>query len=295
MLSIGIHITESSVHFAELSLEGPKPKLESFEEHFFEDQDIEEEKVLFIVRHIEKIEEKHKGKTLRFCYGLSQNSVTSFLVKFPFKEKFKILKTIPFEIEDKSPFRPDKVFFDARICKIKDQNKSSALCFVTPEENVNEFLEFSSKLKKPPYLLSCSASALANLLESWNKPLSQIQNPRYHSIYIYLGVENSQILFYKEGYLEHISVLDWTMVGIVKEMEKMYKLTAEKAWEEFFEKSFILTLEKGFTKEQIFFSNLIKKKISLLIPKLQLFKISLETEQKIKIEEAVLFGPGSCN
>ena len=73
----------------------------------------------------------------------------------------------------------------------------------------------------------------------------------------------------------------------------MYKLTAEQAWEEFFAKSFILTEVKGFTKEQVFFSNLIKKQVSLLIPELKLLKVSLETEQQISIKEAVIFGPGS--
>ena len=293
MVSIGIHINQDRVCFAELSLERAKPKLNSFSEYFFGDQKSQKEKLLFISHHLEKIKEKHKGKALRFCYGLSQNLVTNFLVQFPFKEKFKILKTLPFEIENKSPFNPEKIFFDARICKIKDENKSSALCFVTLQENVDEFLELSTQLKVPPYLLSCEGSALANLLELWNKPLSQTQNSMSHSLYIYLGAQNSQILFYKEGYLAHISVLDWSVTDIVKKMEQMYRLTAEQAWEEFFAKSFILTEVKGFTKEQVFFSNLIKKQLSLLIPDLKLLKMSLETEQQMNIKEAVVFGPGS--
>ena len=293
MVSIGIHISQDSVCFAELSLEGAQPKLNSFHEHFFESQISQKEKILFISRQLEKIEHKYKGKALRFCYGLSQNLVTSFSIQFPFKEKFKILKTLPYEIEEKSPFHPDKIFFDARICKIKDENKSSVLCFVTSEENVNEFLALSGKLKKTPYLLSCEGSALANLLELWNRPLSQIQNPRIHSTYIHLGEKNSLIFFYKEGHLAHISVLDWAVADIVEKMKQLYKLKTKKAWGEFFEKSFILTEIKGFTKEQIFFSNLIKKQIQLLVPKLKLFKISLETEQKTQIKEIIIFGPGS--
>ena len=293
MVSIGIHISQNSVCFAELSLEGTKLKPNSFYEHFFENQISQKEKFLFISRHLEKIEQKYKGKSLRFCYGLSQNLVTSFLIHFPFKEKFKILRTLPYEIEDKSPFHPDKIFFDARICKIKNETKSSVLCFVTPEENVNEFLAHNAQLKHKPYLLSCEGSALANLLELWNNPLSQIQNPMSPSTYIYLGTQSSQILFYKEGHLAHISVLDWAVVDIVEQMKQLYNLTSKKAWEEFFTKSFILTEIKGFTKEQVFFSNLIKKQIQILIPKLKLFKISLETEQKTQIKEAVIFGPGS--
>ncbi len=293
MLNIGVHITQDSVCFAELSLERAKPKLHSVNEYFFDEQISQEEKNLFILRHLERIEKKNKGKALRFCYGLSQNVVTSFSVQFPFKEKFKILKTLPYEIEDKSPFNPDNVFFDARICRIQNENKASALCFVTPEENVNHFLEWSGGLKRPPYLLSCEAAALANLLEFWNKPLSQTQNPMTCSAYIYLGAQNSQILFYKDGHLIHISVLDWSVLDIVRKMEQQYKLKTEKAWEEFFVKSFILTEVKGFTQEQVHFSNLIKKQISFLVPKIKLLKTAIEAEEKIQIEEAVVFGPGA--
>ena len=219
---------------AELKLQGDRPQLLSLEECFFNPEDLKEEKQLFILKKCQEIQQKHQGQTPYFCYGLPQSLVTSFLFSFPFKEKFKILKTLPFEIEDKSPFRPDKTLFDARISKITDKKASSALCFVTPEDNAREFLEL---IKKPkPYLLSCEGSALANLLESWNKPLSHIQNPKTHTLFIYLGADHSLLLFYKEGHLTHISVLEWGVSGLIKEMARLYKLTEQKAWEEFFKK-----------------------------------------------------------
>lgn len=293
MVSIGIYISKKSVCFAELSLEGTKPSLSVVDEYFFKNQASQEEKDHFILSHFEKIKHKYKGQTLRFCYGLSQNVVTSFSIHFPFKEKFKILKTLPFEVETQSPFSPDKSFFDTRICKIQDQQKSQTICFVTPEDNVKDFLKWESQFKTNPYLLSCEGAALANLLELWNKPLSQPQNSMSHSVYLYLGEQNSQILFYQEGYLAQVFILDWSTADIIKKMEDTYKLTAKQAWEEFFSKSFILTEVKGFTKEQVLFSNIIKTQLQLLVPKLKLFKISFETNQKIPLEEIVVFGPGS--
>ena len=291
MLSIGIHITQDRVCFSELRLEDSEPILQSFHEHFFDKGAIKEEKQALITQWIEQIEQKYKGQTLWFCYGLSQNLVTNFFISFPFKEKFKILKTLPFEIEEKTPFQSDKVFFDARICKIENKTKSSALCFVTPKDSVNELMPIYKS--KSPYLMSCEGSALANLLESWNKPLSQVQNPMSPSVFIYLGVDVSQLLFYRKGCLERISVLDWGILPIIKEMQKTYTLSWEQAWQEFFEKSFILTEAKGFTKEQVFFSNLVKKKLDLLLPQLSLLRLSLETEYKTPIKELSLFGPGA--
>ncbi len=292
MVSVGICIGQGRLCIAELDLKGGRPRKLSFEELFPENSDSQKELWALLSQQLAKIKKRRMGQNLRFCYGIPQSFVTSFLVEFPFKEKFKILKTLPYEIEDKSPFRSNKVFFDARICQIKDKNKSSALCFVTPEEHVQSFIEKSQSLEKSAYLLSCEGSALANLLEFWGRPLSQPQNTG--SLYIYLGVHNSQWFFYKNGHLQNVSVLDWSAKPIIKEMEKLYKLSEKKAWEEFFKKSFILTSNKNWTKEQVFFSNLIKKHIQLLIPQLDLLKLSLGAEQGLSISSAVLFGPGSA-
>ena len=293
MVSIGIYIGQDSICFAELSLEGTQPSLNSVNEYFFQPQDSQEEKNHLILSHFKEIKQKYKGQVLRFCYGLSQNRVTSFPAHFPFKEKFKILKTLPFEVEAQSPFSPNKSFFDTRICRIKEQQSSQTLCFVTPEENVKDFLKWELPFKTHPYLLSCEGAALANLLEFWNKPLSQAQKAMPHSLYLYLGEQNSQVLFYQDGFFTQIFTLDWATADIVKKMKHLYKLTAKQAWEEYFAKSFILTEVKGFTQDQRTFSNMIKKQLQLLIPKLKLFKMSFETEQQILLEDIAVFGPGA--
>ena len=293
IVSIGFYILKDSLCIAELSLSAQQPEILSVNEVFFKDSQSEEEKQITLSREIERIETKYKGQNIRFCYSLSQSVVSNFFVEFPFKEKFKILKTLPFEVEDKTPFQLDKVFFDARICRTINGNKSSVLVFVTPEENIKEFINFIKPLKSSVHLLSCPASALANLLEIWNVSLSQAQNLNSDGAYIYLGLESSLILLYKEGFLEHVSVLDWNCCGIIEDMAKSYKLTKEQACEEFFAKSFILTQSKGFTKEQVFFSNLIKKQIRSLVPELKLLKVSLETRYNQIFSKAMIFGPGA--
>ena len=293
MISIGFYISKDSLNVAELSLSGSQPQILAINQQLFQDIESEEEKLKLLSKEIERIEKQYKGKNIRLCYSLSQNLVSNFLIEFPFKEKFKILKTIPFEIEDKTPFQMDKICFDARICKIKDKNKSSVLVFVTPEENVKKIVSFLKPLKRNIYLLSCSSSALANLLETWQSSLSKRQNPNPDSAYLYIGIENSLVLLYKDGFLNHVSVLDWGCREIIEEMKVAYKLEKEKAYEEFFTKAFILTQVKGFTKEQRFFSDLIKKKVQALVPELKLLKLSLETKKNQTFSKLIIFGPGS--
>ena len=292
MISIGFYLSKDSLSIAELSFSGRQPRILSVNNIFFEDSQSEEDKLALLAKELDKMTARRKGKNIRLCYALPQNRVSSFYVEFPFKEKFKILKTLPYEIEDKTPFQLDRVCFDARICRI-DKNKSSVLVFVTPEGNVKEFVNFTRPLKRNIHLLSCSSSALANLLESWNVPFSSRQNVNKESAFIYLGLENSLLLLYKEGFLNHVSILDWGCYGIITEMAKAYKLTREKAYEEFFTKAFILTQAKGFTKEQRFFSNLIKKKMTSFMPEFKLLKMSLETKQNQSFSKAVIFGPGA--
>ena len=293
MISIGFYISKDSLSVAELSLSAQQPEILFLKEVFFKDSQSEEEKQTAISKEIERIEAKHKGKNIRLCYSLSQNLVSNFFLEFPFKEKFKILKTLPFEVEDKTPFQMDKALFDARICKITNTNKSSVLVFVTPEENVKNFVSFLKPLKRQTHLLGCPAPALANLLEIWNAPLSKAQNSRSEEAYLYLGLESSLILIYRNGFLNHVSDLEWGVKGIIEEMSQAYKLEKEKAFEEFFTKAFILTQAKGWTKEQVFFSNLIKKQIQSLAPELKLLKMSLETKHKHPLSTVAIFGPGA--
>ena len=159
-------------------------------------------------------------------------------------------------------------------------------------ENVKSFLQLSKHLKIKPYLLSTEGSALANLVEKWGAINFQEQKGN-HFLSIYLDFYESIVLFFEDGHLNHISTIDWGASSIVREMEKRYKLSFETARIQFSEKAFILTEQKGFTKDQIFFSSLIKKELSFLIHKLQLLKLSLETKKDLKIKEASLLGPGS--
>ena len=294
MISLGLYISKESFFIAEVCLSGQKPKILYIEEVFWLNLKSEEEKMALLSKKIEEREQVYKGQSLRICCSLPQNFVSSFSLQLPFKERFKILKTIPFEVEDHTPFQSNKVLFDVKVCQIESKNKAHVLSFVTPEESVQDFLKILQGLNRPIHLLSCSAASLANLLETWNTPLSKAQNPDSSiDTYLYLGIESSYLFFYNQGFLRHVSVLDWGCGGIVEGMQAAYKLSREKVWREFFNKAFLLSQIKGFTKEQVFFSNLVRKHIEDFIPKFNLLKMSLIAQKDIKVSQMVLFGPGA--
>ena len=297
MLSLGVHIRERGLSAVELLLKGSSLELKAaYNLPFESSQASPEKKRVMIVQRLQELRQKFKGENVRFCFGLPQSQTSCFPLDFPFKEKFKILKTLPFEIEDKSPFQSEKTFFDARITKITEQGRSRALCFAAPEESVGEFLQLLKASGTPLHLLTTDGSALANLIEGGKEcALSPASRKSGKSaLYIYLGLWESAALFFKDGCLEAISAIEWGITSLVSKMEARYHLPFDKALEEFFEKSFILTEQKGFTKEQIFFSRLIKSELSVLTPKLRLLELSFKTQNSAEIPEGIIFGPGSA-
>ena len=98
MISIGIHIQKHSVRVAELFLKGSSLEQGAVYEYPLDPSLTEEQKQIQISEQLRPFKERYKGEVFRFCYGLPQSQNTCFHNIFPFREKFKIIKTLPFEI-----------------------------------------------------------------------------------------------------------------------------------------------------------------------------------------------------
>ncbi len=297
MLSIGICVRERRLSIAELLLKGQSLELKgAYELPFDGGSDLERNRVM-LVQRLRELREKFKGEGVRFCFGLPQSQISSFPLAFPFKEKFKILKTLPFELEEKSPFPPETALFDARISQITDKGGCRALCFAALKESADGFLQLLKAAGLSPHLLTAEGSALANLIEGGAKcaffPAGR-RGSKAPALYLYLGLYESAALFFRGGALESVFAIDWGASAIISKMRERYHLGFEEALKEFFDKSFILTEQKGWTKEQAVFSRLIKSELAVLIPKIRLLELSLKTRSEGEIQEAAVFGPGSA-
>lgn len=288
MISIGIHTHLCGFEVVELTLENQSLQLKNSHRRVFEPDSTQQGVAL--IEHLQSLEKKYKNQPLRFCYSLPQNEVSSFFISLPFKEKFKILKTLPFEIEEQSPFNPHQVFYDARISSFQDK-KSKILCFATPKNNVHNFVKTIKPIKTEPYLLSVEASALANMIEDWN--LHKLKSEK-NKLYIHIGFSETIVLFFHEGSLENISTIDWGLAPIIDKIVKKYKLSFEEAVEEFLTKSFVLSADKGFSKDQIQFSAIIKEELAGFIHQFNLLNISYSNNQVVNLDQCFLLGPGAA-
>ena len=159
--------------------------------------------------------------------------------------------------------------------------------FLTPKNHVHSFLQILDKTKIEPYLLTVEGSALTSLLEGM-----EASSPIKSGCYMHVGFKDSLVLIFQEGNLESLHPIDWGYKSIVDKISTTYKLAPQEAYNQFSDKAFILTEHKGFTKEQVYFSSIVKKEVHSLIEKFKLTKISVETEVNFNFEKIFLIGPG---
>ena len=293
VLSIGVHIKDKALNVVALSHKSHQLVLE---DHFsipLVSQLDEAAKNLELVQALKQVQEKYKDQTVRLCFALPQNRLSCFNSSFPFSEKFKILKTLPFEIEENTLFHPNNVFFDGRISGFEKNGSSQVISFVALKENVKQFLAPVKQLKIEPYLLSAEGSALANLVENWEKTSGSSTAQSLSRIYIYLDLSYSLALFFQKGRLKNLFHFSWNYKAILSEMVKKYKLTDTEAQAQFAERAFVLTEKKGFAKEQVVFSDLIQKHLKPLVQELELHRLSMEAQEDRSFEEIFLMGPGA--
>ena len=305
MLSVGVHIEEGvAVRTAALSFHNGKTAFEGgFSFPLSESRD-ETAAAVELVSVLKTAFQKYENQPARFCFALPQNRTACFMSSFPFSEKFKILKTLPFEIEEKTVFQPDSVLFDSRISRSETRSETRSekgggrrgasaeataagaktggenhvLSFVALKENVSAFLAPLERLKIKPWLLSAEGAAFANLAEAWQgAERTAFPSAGSRRICLHLGLKSVLALFFENGFLKDVSVLNWGCEPVVREMAEKYKLSFERAQEEFNEKAFVLTAKKGFSKEQEAFSALIQNHLKPLVQALKLRKLSLES------------------
>ena len=293
MLSIGIHIEEGCLNVAALSYKNRTFNLEDGFSIPFSSPFDERARHLELAQALKSLQEKYKNQLVRLCFALPQNQISCFASTFPFTEKFKIMKTLPFEIEENTLFQSDNVFFDGRISSPEKAGSSEVVSFVTLKENVKNFLAPLKQLKIEPYLLSAEGSALASFVEEWNRATGSSTVTASSQIYIHIGLKSSLGLFFKEGKLRNIFHFNWNYGVILEEMEKKYKLSFQEAQEQFFERAFVLTEREGFTREQVFFSDMIQSHLKSLIQELGLHRLSAEAKEETHFKEIFLMGPGS--
>ena len=116
MISVGIDIGSFSVKLAEIQASSKYYSLTRFQE-FPLSVDPNKDKKIEILDILRQIAAAYDVDQTNFTLALQQQNVVLRFRHFPFKERFKILRSIAFELEDDIPFSQEDAVFDAKITR----------------------------------------------------------------------------------------------------------------------------------------------------------------------------------
>lgn len=290
MRSIGIDIGTLSIKIADVELAGRNIILRDYLEIPYS-LDISQDKHVEILAALNRVASSYDPHICKFAVGISQDRVSVRRKTFPFKEKIKIIKSLPFELEDEIPFDQDKAVFDAKIIR-QSANESEVLACAVPNRYIAELIELTNESGIDPDVISTDGFALSNLFTNWWLLPSETGQPVSQSadVVIHLGHSKTILIVTKEGNLIETRSIQIGGLDVVKAIQKTYEISFAEALKGLQEKGFVLTKNDGATKDQITFSNAIIGALTPLVLEIKKTLVELESTLGIPVQSASLIG-----
>ncbi|MEQ1878048.1 MAG: pilus assembly protein PilM [Bdellovibrionia bacterium] len=304
MKSIGIDIGTFSIKIAEV--EGSSRSvtlLDCFEIAL--DPDPSRDTRVQVIDILRQLSERYPASKYKYVFSLPESQASIRLKVFPFKERHKILRSLPFELEDDVPFTQDNAVFDAKILHFR-KNSAEVLAIATPKQYVQDILNLAQEGYIDPDIVSLEAAGLANLVEEIMEPpnennehVPEEQPPAsqeivFHSqaatIILHLGHQHTVLTVFHLGTLVSARTIFWGGIHLVRAIAKQYNMPFHEALKGLVEKGFVLTSSDGVTKEQTVFSNTITSSLSPLVDEVKRALLDVQSEFKVKFDSIDLTG-----
>jgi general secretion pathway protein L len=239
----------------------------------------------------------------RFVLGLPQEFVSIRYKTFPFRDRIKILKSLPFELEEDLPFNTDDTIFDGRITRM-DSAQSEVLACASPSDIIKKYVQLMKDSAVQTSLLTPDGLAFANLFINWTdavpvsaEPISSLENVEQTpqpskplNIVLNIGYTKTLVLLFDQGRLLDIRSLSWGGKVIADALAKKYDFPLAEALKQLQNSAFILTSNDGATTDQIFYSTLIASTITELVKDLKFTIIEFQSQYNCTIENIVMSG-----
>lgn len=302
--SLGIDIGTFSIKVAEV--EGSSRTitlLDCFEVAL--DPDPTRDPKVQILDILRQLAERYPVTKYKYVLSLPQSQVSVRLKSFPFKERHKILRSLPFELEDDVPFTQENAVFDAKILHYR-KNSAEVLAMATPKQYVQDVIATAKEGYIDPDIVSVEASALANLFESVMEPPAENEDHQtdeqpsasqelvFHgqsaNVILHLGHHHAVLAVFHMGTLISARTVFWGGIQLVRAIAKQYNMPFAEALKGLVEKGFVLTSNEGVTKEQTVFSNTITSSLAPLIDDVKRALLDVQSEFKVKFESIDITG-----
>ena len=288
MKVLGVHITPYSIYAVSLRTADSHPTPEDYASFPLSLELSGQERKAELILKLKELSAKYPQH--HFIFTVPQTQVSIHDLKFPFTEKFKINKALPFEIEDKIPF--SDMVYSSKIC-YRSQKESSVLSFVSSKSCLQEFLELIQSAGLQTSMLVPESSALSNLFEDWKSSPPQLSPPISGTqLKLYLSYNQSiALLLSADCRTLLVHNLNWGFKSCIQDISAKYRRDMNQALNYFFENA-ILTHED--MKSVVPLSKIIKNSFSSLNHHLRLLFIYLKGAGHSSIKEITLLGPGAA-
>lgn len=238
----------------------------------------------------------------RFVCSIPQDLVSVHTKIFPFKDRIKIFRSLPYELEEDTPFNPEDTIFDGRIVRV-ESSLSEVLACACPKDVIKAQLQLMTESGITPQLLTPEAIGFANHFENWLVPIPTTSSiydptipselpvpPRNCDAILNIGHRKTMLLILESGKLVDIRCLSWGGENIAKSIQEKYSISYGEAMKQLQENSFILTNHDGATNDQIFFSNLISGVVLDLVRELRLVLMEVQATANVSIASMQMTG-----
>lgn len=234
--------------------------------------------------------------------GIPQSRVSVHHKKFPFKERAKIFKSLPFELEDDIPLDIDETIFDFKLINTIGP-LAEVLTVACPKEAIEEILNLSKDGGFDPAIVSVEGLAFANVFENWNAPPldlpvieeahegeSSAPPPAPGHAILHIGHSHTLLLVYRESRLVAARSFLWGGAEIAQSIVRTFNHSIFEAIKLLNSKGFILMNSAGASSDQLKLSDAISSQVDNLIKDLKLTLLEIKAEFHIDYREIQLGG-----
>lgn len=302
MKVVGIDVGSHSIHVLELNVQSRGFQVGQTKSLSLKPNSNPTDVDLEVIEFLRQMIATHDVASTEYVMGLRQDRVAIRHKLFPYTEKNKIAKTLPFELEDDLPFSLDNAVIDFKTIRHRG-SEAEVLACATLSSNVEKILSFFKDIGATLKILCPEGLALANLIEGYDHPVphepalaAEIESgsiTRNVELLLHIGHSHTLVCAFENKRVIAARSLFWGGKNIIDAIALKYQLPPADAAREMEMKAFILSTKQQASFEAKVFSETIATSVKDMVRDLQLSILELKTELKAEVESLLLSGPVS--
>lgn len=303
MKSVGIDIGSSSIKVVEVTANNKgQLRITQFLEHPLGQNPVFDPEIE-IIEFLKGFAKTYSPAEAKFVFGLRQENVSVRHKIFPFNDRIKINKSLPFELEEDLPYSAETAIYDAKIIRTMGSSAEVLAC-ATPKSRIQEILKRFGDIGFDISVLSAEGVAFANCFERWEEapPASTHVNleidaehavKKNLNLIISIGHSRTLVNAYENNRLIAVRSILWGAKNIADAIARRYELPYVEALKEMQTKAFILLNKDSASYDQIVFSDTISHQFKDLGRELKISLLEITSELNATITAAELTGGAS--